>query len=150
MSEFNEPWKVESECDQHGCQDGVRIYASPTVHDASPWIADLGHAGAEDRISIADRIVACLNACAGIPTEQLSKKAGEFAPLVWRKEPPDRHGWWFWKKKNDKEPVVLEIMQMASGKLLVSWWDSDRELTEPMFAESLWAGPIEQPEVGES
>ena len=35
------------------------------------WIADVGSSGDEMRLANARRIVACVNACAGIPTEVL-------------------------------------------------------------------------------
>lgn len=68
------------------------------------------------------------------------------ARLVWRKDPPDKPGWWFWKKSEDGEPFVLEVKQRGGGGLEVVWWSGDKELNDPFLAGSLWAGPIEPPE----
>lgn len=188
MSEFNEPWRIydHSTSDRYG-----EIF--------------LDCIAGKDRLeipsgSVAKRIAACVNACAGIPTEALDRarqfmptlaanftpeqkaklleelsKAGpgevvalpdqvEYSParLKWRKEPPDKPGWWLmwgeWTSVDGAEvrtmqaPEVVRVVTSRGGRRFVrpTWDDFDGTRsgrgTRCKDVCVLWAGPIEPPE----
>lgn len=65
--------------------------------------------------------------------------------LEWRKEPPDRPGWW-WRRHPDVEgepPFIEHVWELErehGGGLYVL------DLRVEKFTSSEWAGPIEPPE----
>lgn len=70
MSHTNEPWVAS---------DGI-IYPSNGREDGQDWIADCRGAGNHE--NNARRIVACVNACAGMATEYLESMAGLNKPII--------------------------------------------------------------------
>lgn len=64
--------------------------------------------------------------------------------LAWRKEPPDKPGWWLCTEQiGDFAPYIVPIGSDANGSLLD---DVDNQpVNSDFFGNSLWAGPIEPP-----
>ena len=68
MSVFNEPW-------EHRKPHGTDTWGDIVDKDGDLLIDTEYFPG----LDCVERVVACVNACAGIPTDQLSQKFGEFA-----------------------------------------------------------------------
>lgn len=67
-------------------------------------------------------------------------------PLAWRKEPPDRSGWW-WMLPPDHEPIAICAMADRHGHVMVSFGSTICYVDDKYLAKCLWAGPIEPPPV---
>ena len=74
MSEYGEPWTMRRFVipDEYrdATQEKFAVY-QPNPKDPSDWVADIFVQKGHD--DVAARIVACVNFCAGIPTEELEK-----------------------------------------------------------------------------
>jgi hypothetical protein len=143
VSEFGEPWKIE---------DGL-------IESRGGYIFDINKEK--------ERIVACVNACAGIPTEklvgsELRRKADQRAKykaaveaasansLVWRKEPPDKPGYW-WLLRRDSEVSMAMVFWSDIKKCFFTRCDEEYSGSIPVdnswFRDCKWAGPIQPPEL---
>lgn len=76
------------------------------------------------------------------------------APLTWRKEPPDRGGWWWRLDVSDRDPwpdIVRASWDGCDGEILCieDFYETNLSIPASEIRGSLWAGPIEPPEVPE-
>lgn len=74
-------------------------------------------------------------------------RSEEPAPLVWRKEPPDRPGWW-WLRRHGNEVSMAMIFWSELNELFSAtchgYYDPV-SVSDSWFRDCEWAGPIEPP-----
>jgi len=68
--------------------------------------------------------------------------------MKWRKEPPDKPGWWWLKRIGDDAPEVVLLAWADWQKRFYCISTSGSPPLDRVNAES-WSGPIEEPQEDE-